>query len=153
MKKIFAGIIALAIVLFSAPAYSADQYYVGGNYSLVSAEASSLGLPVDYDFGTLSLLGGAYINEFFAVEARLGIGLQDDDSFPGLEGEIDSMYGLYVRAEYPIHNFKPYLVVGFTEVEIALNSVGISSDDAGFSYGVGMDYKFNDKFAVNLEYM
>ena len=73
MRNIFTGIMAIAVILCSAPAYSAGPYYVGGNYSLVTEEVTTLGAPNDFEIGTLSVNGGAYFRSSLQLKVVLAL--------------------------------------------------------------------------------
>ncbi len=150
MKKILVGLVVVVSMFVAAPVVAAQGYF-GAAYSTVMADFG----PVDFDLGALTVLGGGNLNENFAVEGRLGFGVQDDD-IGGLVGlELDHYLGVYGRAILPVNNFMPYLVFGFTQAEITFESTDSSGseDDSDFSYGIGTDVKVNENMAVNLEYM
>ena len=96
------------------------------------------------------MLDIAYFSKFFAVEGRLGFGVQDD-TVGAANGEIDYLVGAYVRGGFPLGIFEPYVIAGATMIDTSWGFV--DGDDVGLSYGVGADFKFNEKFGINLEYM
>ena len=162
MKRLLVGVLCLLLVLVASPVVAANgKMYVGGDYTFAMADFG----PVDFDLGALGVNVGSYLNDYFSIEGRLGFGVTDDDisDFTGsLELEIDSYAGAYIRGEIPVNNFSPYLILGFTYVDIGFDanipsfpslSGSGSEDDSDFSYGVGASFKTGERFRVNAEYM
>ena len=89
--------------------------------------------------------------------------------------ELDDLYGLFLRAGMPAGSFYPYVLLGYTEGKgetssgrfVASGNVNgltgrqtltaeLERDDeteSDLSYGVGVDYRFNDSVAVNAEWI
>ncbi|MBR7890108.1 porin family protein [Marinomonas sp. A79] len=142
----------------------AENQYVGG--SLAFAEYSEDGVDDDASLNVLIGRFGTYLNENFAVEARLGMGVGDDSVSASngtddvsIDLELDHMYGLYIRAGQQVENFYPYAVAGMTKGKLSLSakvnnsSVSISDSASGFSYGFGTDFDLGNNLALNFEYM
>ncbi len=70
--------------------------------------------------------------------------------------EIDKLYGIYFRGEYPVsETFKIFAVLGFTQGELTASALGIelSEDESDLSYGFGAEIVLNEKVGINLQYM
>ena len=151
MKDLLVGFVVLMTIFFAAPALAAGPFYVGANYATVKYEVSDWGFLVDFDMTALVVNAGLNLNDYFAIEGRIGTGLKGE-SWPGLGPEIDMLYGVYARGEYPMQNFKPYLVLGHSWLEVDYDAI-LTDDSDNISYGIGADFKFADKYSINLEYL
>jgi opacity protein-like surface antigen len=141
-KSIFA-----ALTLSSLSSLAAAQAYIGGNYAFVDEE--------DLDLGALVLKAGYQFSDWASVEARYGFGVADD-SYQGVDVELNYMFGGYFRAGLPNESgFYPYAIFGYTKGEAEASGYGMSikSDDSDFSYGLGLDYNFDQSIAANIEFM
>ena len=89
--------------------------------------------------------------------------------------ELDSFYGIFLRAGFHTWKLYPYAVLGYTQAEISSRITSVTfnrearigpdtitipltvdiqnAKASGFSYGGGIDYYLEENFAVNLEYM
>ena len=83
--------------------------------------------------------------------------------------ELDHFFGAYLRAGAPIgESFFPYALLGYTRADISASvslsvtpqggqtsaaSVNVSGSDTDISFGLGADYKFNDRFSLNAEWI
>lgn len=151
MKRMSVGLVVLVVIFFSAPAFALGPYYVGANYASIEYQVSDFGFPGDFNMTALVLNAGLNLHDHFAIEARLGTGVEED-AYPGLEPKIGLLYGVYARGEYPIDNFKPYLTLGYTWLEVDYDVAPDDKDDS-ISYGIGADFKFADNLSINLEYL
>ena len=105
-------------------------------------------------------IGGNQFSDNISGELRLGVGIGDDDfSVPGIiEGDIslDTLVGAYFAARLNSGgSVDPYVIAGFTRVEIELDVFGVSVSDSDndISYGVGADFKVSSSASVNVEYI
>lgn len=142
--------IAVALLLGSSGAYS--QWYVGANWFTGEFEDSR---GAEFDADAVYARGGYELAEWAAIEGRVGFGTSEDSfTVAGFEakGEIDYFYGGYFVATYQHDSiFDPYLMVGYTDMEVdGTLGGGESKDD--FSYGIGADIEINDAFSLNVEY-
>ena len=158
MKKMLIAAAAVVLSAQAAVSHAApveSGFYVGGGYNFVTYSES--GAP-DADLGALFIRGGYQLNDYIALEARLGTGVQDDDvSLYGyrVNVELENYYGAYFKAGIPTEiGLYPYVLLGVThaEVKASLGGYSISDDGSDVSYGVGVDYLFNQQVSVGLEY-
>ncbi len=146
---------SLAVASTSAFADAAGTGYVGGLFSHYEYEETNVSEELNPTGFTVR--GGYYFADHFAVEGRLGTGI-NDDSLSGLpvDLELDQLMGIYAVGNLPINDaFSLYGLLGFSYVEGTVSAPGISasSDDDGFSYGAGVQVKFTPQVAGQLEYV
>jgi hypothetical protein len=121
--------------------------YIGADYALIDADI--------VDLGALAIKGGYQINEWAAVEGRLGTGIRDD-GYLGVDVELDNFYGGYFLAGLPNDTmFYPYLIAGYTKMDVKLSGYGMSEDvdDSDFSFGAGARIGLGEVVSGNLEFM
>lgn len=148
MKKSMLGLLAASVLSSSA---FAQTGYIGADFSFISAEVS-----VDTFVGTYSedvdptalrLRGGVELNQNFAIEGVLGMGLQDDeiDTILGeTEVGLDTLFGVTAVGIIPLdRNFSLFGKVGFASVEYQSDDEDYSIDDTGVSFGFGGKVNFN----------
>lgn len=155
----------LVSMLFIGFAAQAEQnnFYVGGQYSKTTLKEKESGYSGSVDFGSISALAGYQFNDYFALEARLGTGVKDKTSYDEEYKEtlsIDLQAMLLAKASYALSKeFSVFAVAGYSKTEFAYKetgpSFGFSESESlnGLAYGIGAEYKFNDKLAVHLEYV
>lgn len=144
MKHIKHVLSALAL---SASCSALAGPYVGGDYAFIDADI--------VDLGALAFKAGYQMSDWAAIEARIGFGAQDDD-YAGVNVELDNFYGGYFLAGLPNDStFYPYLVAGYTRMEVEASAFGMSesADDSDFSYGIGSRIGINESLAGNVEFM
>lgn len=142
----FKTLLAASIVSASFSA-SAAELYAGGSFAVLDSE--------DVTLNAIYGRFGASFNENISAEARLGLGVGDDDLY-GAKAELDNFYGVYVRGGIPAGEFfYPYAVLGFTKGKASLSAEGfsISESESDLSYGVGADFKVSESLKVNAEYV
>ena len=144
---------AVAATLISTPVFAteAGEGYVGGQFSRVTYESFGT------DVNPSAVIGrvGYFLVDNFAVEGRLGFGI-DDDSELGVDFEVDSIAGLYGVGHLPLGDVASvYAVAGFSRGEATISGTGFSEsdDDTDFSYGVGLQAKFTPTLSGHVEYM
>lgn len=136
----------------------AEGNYFGGSFAALDYSDDS----VDQDFSLTAVYGrlGTNFSENFSGEIRVGTGVGDDSvSYGGINAniELDTIYGLYVRAGIPVtESFFPYAVVGYTRGELTLSVSGLGSaseSESDASFGLGADFNLTQNVIINGEYM
>ncbi len=160
MKKPMALMLGLASVsaLAVSQTATADVYksgggslYAGLNYNFMDIESGS----DEVDVGALSAKVGGMVSPFFGLEARAGFGV-DDDRVDGVDYSLDNFFGGYATLNLANESpATPYLVFGFTRVELEAKSIlgTATEDETDFSYGAGVNVELTPEVAGNLEYM
>ncbi|WP_101757829.1 porin family protein [Oceanicoccus sp. KOV_DT_Chl] len=154
MKK---TLLALAVSSLIAPATFAEEagntgWYIGGSYAQLDTDFDDL---VEFDLAALVFNAGYKINDYIAIETRLGTGITDDD-IVGVDLELDYLWGVYAKAGIPTGTaIYPYVVLGYTKAELELSGYGYSESDSDSdtSYGIGADFSVNDNVGIFAEYM
>lgn len=144
--SILSSIVAASIASASISA-SAAELYAGGNFAVLDSNEVTL----NAIYGRF----GALFNENLSAEARIGLGV-GDDNVGGVKVELDNFYGAYVRGGIPVGEvFYPYAIVGYTKGKISASGpFGSGSfSDSDFSFGVGADFNVSDLLKINAEYL
>jgi len=143
-------------------------YFVFGGATAVCAEGRNyIGLSynnIDYDETGLSTVEptalvfqvGHEFGPVFSIEGRLGGGSGDDTisgTAPVAKLSVLKLVGGYLKWQLPTQHINPYLLLGYTSVELEIESLGFSATwkDKGTSFGLGLDLKINPSLALNLE--
>lgn len=158
MKKILSiSSICLSIFLVSVVSSNAADMksYTGLNYMFISYEPDGVS---DIDLGAFGLKLGVDINDYIGVEMRAGLGVDDDTvNVLGVDVdvEINYFYSVYARPKYRMNQIQIYGLLGFTKAELEASAFGVSveEDDTDFSYGLGLEWFFNDNASASIEYM
>jgi hypothetical protein len=157
---------ALAIATFAACSIAAfapvhaqsqsgpSQMYAGVNFSSISYEESSRGTA---NLTAIGIKLGREFNPNFAVEGRFGTGLSDDNLGSGVNDvSVEYYLGAYAKGILPLSpRIGLYGLAGVTYGKLSASgaSLRLSSADADFSYGFGMDFGIGATTALNVEWM
>ncbi|GAB57732.1 porin family protein [Rheinheimera nanhaiensis] len=155
----------VAVALSSVFAVQADtqNFYVGGQYNKTTLEEKDSGYSVSVDFGSLSALAGYQFNDYFAVEARLGTGINDksfsEDGYKESFG-VNLQTMLVAKARYQLSSeFSVFALAGYSKTEFEYKETGpsysFSEKDSltGLALGIGGEFRFANNVAVNVEYV
>lgn len=147
---------ALLAVLFGAAAFGAQAAENKGFYAGAGAGQSYVDEGAYDDEDTaFSVFGGYQFNRYFGLEAGYAdFGkLQADVAASDLEA--DAAYLTAVASVPVTDKFSAYAKAGFQRwnLDAPVTTVG-TVDDSGTdpTYGVGVQYRFNDAFALRGEY-
>ena len=156
---------ALIFVAGKGMADSENKSYFGIQYAVgdFSEEA------ISKSFNPTALIGrfGYYYRPNISIEARLGVGIEDDTQFltelgvSGLDAslELDSIIGVYARGHINLtESSSLYGVLGFSRIEAttsipAFPEASSTSDETSVSYGIGADIAISGSGALNIEYI
>jgi outer membrane protein X len=95
---------------------------------------------------------GQQFNPFLAIEGRVGTSISDGQS-EGYRANIDALYGGYLKGMLPVTPwFSPYLLAGVGGADFHRNYPDFRSNDAGLSYGGGLEFNFGGGASVNVEW-
>ena len=164
LKKIIlkmAMLIALGInSLAVAAADNTGTTYAGVQYAITSYNEAGFD-----ELNPTALIGrfGKNINDGFALEGRLGFGLQDDNlNYLGVDVslELDNLFGVYGVGHVNLSESSSlYGLIGVTQAELSVTasafgfSASKSESDSGLSLGVGANIGISNNAALNVEYM
>ncbi|HMU67517.1 MAG TPA: hypothetical protein PKE57_10235 [Cellvibrionaceae bacterium] len=165
MKKQF---LTLALALTAATATSgalAATQYLALAVNRNSIDTNSNHFTISTDADTLEGIYGLEYNEFFAAEARLGLGINkgkrhldgQEEALDLGEIKIGSMYALYAKPQFNSGAFKAFALLGYagynSEWSFRDEDYYASSNTAykGISYGLGAGWSFG-QHVINIEW-
>ena len=146
------------------------SWYIGGGVigAVYQQDENSNNRLHDKEIGIGFVRLGHRINDYFAIEGRLGTGLEDDSDIDilkdstGAEMEsevelsVETMAGLYVMGGIPTNTaLYPYAIVGTTYIDVdAKADTGQTSSESGstISYGAGVEIAITPALSFNIEY-
>jgi len=154
---------SLCLVTGTGIAGTAGENYFGLQYGIGNYDED--GISETYEPTLLIGRFGRFLTPNFAIEGRLGIGLDDDThNLPELGNrdatlELDSMFGLYGTAHFNItESSSIYGVLGVSRIEGTASlpdfpGMESTEDSSSVSYGVGADIGIGSRWALNIEYI
>lgn len=154
-----AKILIAAVALVSSNAVFAatnpGDVYAGASYSTMTAKES----PFSLDFGVLNGFAGYQINDYLAVEGRVGVGIADEslDVFESsaVDVGVDYTAQALVKGSYHFSDVvSAYGIAGVAKNKYSFSqgNQSNSSSDTGLTYGVGVQFAISGNSALNLEY-
>ncbi len=166
-NKLVYIILACSLLLFNQPtiAQPYGDYYAGAQYA--KGDYNEEGISASFEPSMIVGRFGKFFNPYVAVEARLGMGLDDDTQFipelgvNGVDGtlELNSLIGVYLAGHLNLTaSSSLYAIVGSSRVEAkasvpAFPAVNSTEADSDLSYGVGVNIGILNNVALNIEYM
>ena len=105
------------------------------------------------DHTGINLVGGYSFNDFLVVEGRMLMS-PSIEYYENVKVEIDSAYGLYLTAGFPLdNNLSIYGLIGHTELEASASyqSYSASVDESSTSYGAGLRYSILEAYTAKVE--
>jgi hypothetical protein len=156
MKFAYLGAAAVAAIAMSVAAPASAEVYAGVHAGGLTLNFDSL--PVDD--GNLATIGGRLgwkANKWVGIEGDLFFGAKDDriNDAPPIDVKIDSAAFIYAVGFLPVsEQFDVIGRVGYGHVAAKVESPFGSSDtnDGAASYGVGAQFKWDQKNAVRFDY-
>jgi opacity protein-like surface antigen len=140
------------------------ENYVGAQYAV--SYYNEDGISKEFSPTLVIARLGRFFTPNFAIEGRLGFGLQDDTQFLSELGsgydatlDIERIFGLYATGHINLtESASIYGVLGASKVKGTASVpsfIGLESteDNSSVSYGIGADIGIGSKFAVNVEYI
>lgn len=127
--------------------------YMGLNYAVPEQDDRFFG-DETFDTGDLFFRLGGDITRVFSAELRAGrtIATKEEND---LEFQHNYIVGAFLRADYEMNFFKPYVVIGGIRGEESLEGPGGIDAEETFddvAGGVGLDLQFGDSLGLNVEY-
>jgi OOP family OmpA-OmpF porin len=157
------SVMALILVRLITPfqAEAGDGFYAGASIGSANLDDDFDGFEVDDDTTAYRLIGGWWVNRYFALEA----GYQNFGDFEqdfSINGELQQAklsadgYTLGVQGSYPLANrISVYGRAGwfFWDGEAEVNNVTQASPEDSNPYlGLGLSYDITDSFSVNSDW-
>jgi opacity protein-like surface antigen len=160
----------LVCTSFAQAQSATPSWYLGGGVisAVYQQDENSNNRLHDKEVGIGYIRLGHRINDYFAIEGRVGTGLEDDSDLDilkdsaGAETEsdvelsIESMAGFYVIGGIPTNTaLYPYAMIGTTYIDVdAKADTGQTSAESGstISYGAGVEIAITPGLSFNVEY-
>ncbi|WP_370235254.1 MULTISPECIES: porin family protein [Henriciella] len=143
---------AIAAVL-ATPAF-AQGWYADVGYQTLGFDEDE----IDVDLGAITGHFGYQLNQNFALEGELGVGVKEE-SFDVLGTDVDVelsyLVGAYVRGQVPVsEQLNLFARVGVVNAELSVEGGGFSESDSetGIGYGAGAEFMFNSTFGIRGDY-
>ena len=165
--KIKSVLIALAGSLFlvtgAGIAGTEGENYFGLQYGYGDYDED--GISETFDSTLLSGRFGRFLTPNFAIEGRLGIGLEDDThNLPEFGDrdvtlEIETLFGIYGTGHINVtESSSIYGVLGVSQVKGTTSLPGFrglesTEHNSSVSYGIGADIGIGSNWALNIEYI
>ena len=156
MKRIAIAAAAALLMIGSAQAQqvrsAVSPMYGELGYSFLNVKESTTG----FDATPQALRGiiGYNFHPYFAGEAMLSIGTSSDSDL-GVDAKVKNAFGLFIKPKYDINNFEVFGRLGWARTKVSVSVPGFSAEgsDNDFAYGVGVNYNFNPRTYVGLDWM
>lgn len=143
MKSLYAAAAAAALLL-GAPGLARAETTLYGSVGYVNVDIN------DVSLGGIQGRIGGQINENFAVEGELAIGVSGDDVL-GVDVDLSKEFGLFVVGSMPVsESASLFARVGWVEGQVDVGGVTVTDDGAAF--GVGGQLFFTPNDGLRLEY-
>ncbi|TRX57159.1 outer membrane beta-barrel protein [Thalassomonas sp. M1454] len=136
--------------LTQAQDYSYANFTPNQQYYLGAMLGHSLHIEDSFEEFNVSAIGarlGYNFDKNYSVEVRYSKSIDKDD-LGGYERELDSLYGIYGVASYPIlKKVNIYGILGYTDAEISQynNGFNTTSDNSGPAFGGGFEFVVNKR--------
>lgn len=157
MKKIFLRVtlaLAISVTSMTTVADNTDKSYARVQYAAASYDVDNLG-----EANPTVLVGGfgKYFGSIFALEGRLGLGLEDDTIATNRSVVIDNLLGIYGVGHFNLGETSSlYGLIGYTRATVTNSVAGFQAAsiyDSGLSLGAGADIGISKNVALNVEYI
>ncbi len=144
----------------------AEGVYVGYDY-LANVNYDNSGVNKEFALTALTWKVGYDLSDYFGVEARVGLGVDNDskqnlitDAGLGLTTatvELNRVYSLLLKGSYPlVGGLKVNAFVGGSSVKFLVDSnqnYHSENSDSSVSLGAGLSYDIGQEVFVNADYM
>jgi opacity protein-like surface antigen len=153
---------ALLMLGTAAQAQTSSPLYGELGYTVLKVKDSS-GSGFSASPTALRGIVGYDLHPLVAVEGMLAFGLSDDEG-SGNDGgspftasaKLNHAYGVFVKPKFsPTNNLELFGRLGWVKSKLRFEESGTSetASDSGAAYGVGVNYRFNPKMHVGLDYV
>ena len=159
MKKQIISLLLLTSLI------QAENFYLGYDFLKVNYEDS--GVNKDFNPTAVTWKAGYSVNEYFAVEARVGLGVDNDrqknlitDDGLGISEatvELNRLYSVLLKGSYPlVKGLKVNAFLGGSRVKFLVDSnqnYHSENSDNSVSLGAGLSYDISQKVFLNADYI
>ena len=125
-----------------------DSSYFEASYAFPNISFSGL----SFSQNQLVARGGYNFNRNFGAEVMGAAGLSSGD-INGVTLKVDSAYGIYLKGQVEVApQFELFARAGWAHITLSSNVVSGTGGDSSFSYGGGVQYRFNKNWYLQGEY-
>ncbi len=155
---------SLLLATGAGTAGTEGENYVGAQYAV--SYYNEDGISKEFSPTLVIARLGRFFTPNFAIEGRLGFGLQDDTQFLAEFGsgydatvELERVVGLYATGHINLtESASIYGVLGASKVKGTTSvpsfaGLEASGDESSVSYGIGADIGIGSNVALNIEYI
>ncbi len=178
MKKILPLMLTILTSTYVTTASADNSWYLGALYNAQQVsdfdrDFNSAGIIAGYEFNAYIALetrltkGTSGYSSSYSVERQDSSIIFSEDGY--YKEDIDVQASLLIKASYPIFKtLSVYALAGYTTTKLATSgfyqqydsdgnkmgngSYGDSETNNGFSYGIGLNYQFNEKLSLFVDY-
>ena len=143
----------------------AEDFYLG--YDFLKVNYDNSGVNKDFDPTAVTWKVGYKVNEYFAVEGRAGLGVDNDtkqnlitDAGFGISEatvELNRVYSALLKGSYPLtKGLKVNAYLGASSVKFLVDSnqnYHSENTDNSLTLGAGLSYDITSDVFVNADYM
>lgn len=168
-KTLFLASLALASQITSAESEGGQYNYASVGYMAFGLDIEAEGVGISADLGAITAAFGHRFNQWASVEARIGVGIQDDTwsgQGNGLTADVTydlkSILGVYGKLHF-FHDapISPYGMIGYTTGKVdnkltisdgfTTESAQADTSENDLSFGIGVD-ACGEQMCGNLEF-
>jgi opacity protein-like surface antigen len=172
MKIVFVALFGLMLFLslgaVASAGQSAEKMYVEADYMHLGMNWTIGGIDFSANPPAMGIKIGTALNDYFAIEGLLGIGIGSDTfadvKIAGLDGKLNSLYGINALLIYPATDtVKVYGKFGYSRMDVeisgklSLPGINISGSESyagsGALYGVGVSVDLIKNHSLTVEYL
>lgn len=153
MKLIAAAVASALLMLGTAHAQTAKSPLYGElGYTFLEVKNSSLGFKANPQ--ALRGIIGYNFHPNLAAEGMLAFGTTSDSDL-GVDVKVKHAYGIFVKPKYEMDNVELFGRLGWVRAKVRASGGGVTDtgSDDDFAYGLGVNYSFNPKMYVGLDWM
>ena len=143
------------------PPYSTANVYGELGYTWLKIDAAGTSSRPDAIRGII----GYDAHPYGAIEFMLGGGVSDDNKNGTVNGvptnvnvDLKQMYGIFVRPKYQYQAVEGFFRLGWAHTKVNVHStnnnlVNSSQSDDDFAWGLGLNFRFNPRLFMGLDWM
>lgn len=152
MKRIVIAAAAALAMMGTAHAQQRSPLYGELGYSFQTFEIDSIG----YKANPQAIRGiiGYDFHRNFALEGMLAFGTSGDSDM-GVEVKTRHAIGFFAKPKFDMGPVEAFARLGWVRTSARVSGGGLTAtgDDNDFAYGVGVNYNFNPKMYIGVDYM
>lgn len=147
LTLLVSGFVALTV---STAASSTESIYTGLQYNHIELDKSS------WNLGVVSAVAGYQLNDYLAIEARLGFGVKDKEFTDNEQLSVAYSASLLGKSSWKLNDsFSAYGVAGLNKTKYDFDGLvpfAASYQEAGLQVGAGLEFRLVNNMSLHLEY-